>query len=99
MGELLLVIDRPAQIAVRRTRRRGAIVRAKREAIEAVFEHRLDVPIRAGAMREGTLTGGFDPIGAVLFGKSQEAETRSIALLGMRAARENLFDERRRGGP
>src|SRR5438445_446013 len=104
MRELLLVIRRAADVVMDPTWGRGRIVSLERHAIEAVFEHRLDMPIGAGADGNRPTAGGLDAFGAVLLREPQQPETGPIALLGVRPARENLLDERRgvrphRGAP
>src|SRR2546425_13025586 len=93
MRELLLVIARAAHIRVARAGcgRRGLALEG--HAIEPVFEHGLDMPIRAGAHGHGPPARRFHPLRAVLFREAQQAETGSIALLRVRTARQNLLDE------
>jgi len=65
MRQLLLVIGRAADIRMARARR-GSLGGVEREAIEAVFEHGLDVAILAGPGRDGPPARAFDALGAVL---------------------------------
>src|SRR5262249_10569256 len=71
MRELLLVVDRPAHVGMRRARRGCGILRVERYPIEAVFEHRLHVAIGAGADEDGSRTGGLDALSPVLLGEAQ----------------------------
>src|SRR3989441_7764626 len=68
--------------------------RGGREPIEAVLEDRVDVAVGARVDRAGAGAGGFEPLGAVALGQAQDPEARTIALLGMRAIRENRLDQR-----
>src|SRR5438876_2258655 len=66
----------------------------RREPIEAVLEDRVDVAVGARVDRAGAGAGGLEPLGAVALGQAQDPEARTIALLGMRAIRENRLDQR-----
>src|SRR5439155_19042952 len=71
--------------------RRG---RGRGESVEAVLEDRVDVAVGARVDRAGAGAGGLEALGAVALGQAQDAEARAIALLGMRAIRENRLDQR-----
>src|SRR5438128_2017838 len=66
------------------------------EPIEAVLEHGVDMPVGAGADRDGAGAGGLQARLAIPLAEPQEAEARAVALLGMRAVGENRVDEDRR---
>src|SRR5437899_274603 len=65
-----------------------------RDAVEAMFEHRVDVPIRPRADGAGAGTGRLEPQGAVALGEAQNAQARAIPLFRMRTVREDGRDER-----
>ena len=46
----------------------------ERGTVQAVFENRFDTFIGTGADREGTATGGFEPLGAVTFAQTPNAQ-------------------------
>ena len=59
-----------------------------------MFEHGLDMAIRAGTDGDRAAVRGFDALRPVLFREAQQAQTRAIALLRVRPTPENLLDER-----
>jgi hypothetical protein len=59
--------------------------------IEPVLGDRLDRSIGTGANVETAIAGRFQSLGAVLSGQTQDAETRTVALLGVGPA---LQDQR-----
>ncbi len=61
----------------------------ERQAIEAVFEDGVHVPVGAGLDGAGARAGRFEPGAAVALGQAQDAQTGAIALLGMRAVGED----------
>ena len=63
------------------------------EAVEAVLEHGVDVAVGAGADGDGAGAGGLQPGLAIALAEPEEAETRAVALLGMRAVGEDRLDE------
>jgi hypothetical protein len=54
------------------------------DAIESVFQDRFDVAIRPGMGTVGSGASGFEPRIAIPLGKPQDAQARSVSLLGMR---------------
>jgi hypothetical protein len=64
-----------------------------RPPIEPVLEDRRDRSIGTGADVETAIAGRFQPLGAVLSRPPQDAETRTVALLGMRPALEDQCGE------
>src|SRR5262245_48064502 len=71
----------------------GGGLGGEREAIEAVFEDRVDVPIGARLDGAGARASGFEPGAAVALGEAQDAQAGAIALLGVRAIGEDGADE------
>ena len=55
--------------------------------------------VRAGADSHRARTGGLEPLGPVALGQAQDAETRAVALLGVRAVGEDRLHQRRRPRP
>lgn len=68
-------------------------------AIEPVSQDRVDMAIGAGARGQGAGTGGVHPRRPVALVETEQAETRAIALLWVRATRQDRLDEGRGGGP
>jgi len=65
------------------------------QPVEAMFEDGVDMPVGARADGDGPGTGGLEAGVAVAFGKTQDAEARAVALLGVRPVREDGLDEGR----
>jgi hypothetical protein len=63
-------------------------------AIQTAPQDRVDVPIRAGAGGQGARTRGLEAARVVVLREAQDAETRAVALLGVRAIGEDRGDER-----
>ena len=92
-GSPSLVVGRPAEVVVGRGEGELRGGRRHGEAVEAVLEDGVDVAVGAGADGDGAGTGGLEPGLAVALAEPQEAEARAVALLGMRAVREDRLDE------
>ena len=88
----LLVVGRAPQVLVRQrgSCRRGLV---EREPILLVGENVLDGAIAVGAQSLSTRTGRVEPVQSVDAAEAHKAETRAIALLGMRAPLKNADDE------
>src|SRR3990172_1237773 len=92
-GSPSLVVGRSAEMVVGRGEGelRGGLRHG--EAVEAVLEHGIDVAIGTGADDDRPRTGRLQPGLAIARAQPQEAEARAVALLGMRAIREDRLDE------
>ena len=66
-------------------RKRIGVAIAKRRALEAMFEDRLDMTVGLGGSAHRASARGLEPLGAVPLGEPQDAEPRSVSLLRMRA--------------
>jgi hypothetical protein len=80
----------------RRTGRRRLL---EREPVLLVTENVFDGAIAIGLKALGTMTGGFQPIGAVDAPEPPQAETRAGALLRMRPPFEQARHEAARRRP
>jgi hypothetical protein len=65
----------------------------EREPILLVFENVLDGPEAIRAQLLGALAGRFQAIGTMLAAEAHEAQTRAVALLGMRSPFQDAGDE------
>ena len=63
------------------------------EAIEAVLEDGVDVPVGAGLDGAGPRAGGFESLAAIALGEAQDAQAGAIALLGVGAIGEDGLDQ------
>lgn len=62
-------------------------------AVEAGFEDRLDTLIRTRVSIAGPKGGGFQSIRTIGFSQTQDSQTGTEALFGMRAGLKNLFHQ------
>src|ERR1700691_2103616 len=89
-----MVVARPADVGMEdRGRVRWALWRGP--PVELVVEDGFDGAIGPGADLDGPLGGGLDARCAKGTGKTNDAETGAIALLGMRPALEDVLAQRR----
>src|SRR5438046_1633090 len=63
------------------------------QPVESVLQDRFDVAIRARGDGERALAGGFEPLIAVALAEAQDAETGTVALLGVGAIGEDRLDQ------
>ena len=66
--------------------------------VESVLEVGFEGANGVGAEEERTLCGGFEPGVGVGLGETQNAQARTVALLGMTSCLEDLCDEGGGGG-
>src|SRR3984885_179400 len=92
-----MVVARPADVGMEdRGRVRGALWRGP--PVELVVEDGFDGAIGPGADLDGPVGGGLDARRAKGTGKTDDAETGAVSLLGMRPGLKDVLAERRGRG-